>query len=69
MTNLFPLPYWALASERVPRLFPVREERWSLIGWLSCQRIDFWVSGSGNRPSVLCLGKSVEGEGPGPPEC
>jgi len=44
MTNLFPLPYWALASRRVPTLLTVREDRWSLISWLSCQRLDFCVS-------------------------
>ena len=68
MTNLFPLPYWALASERVPRLFPVREERWSLIGWLSCQRIDFWVSGSGNRPRSSAWARVWKVK-TGPPEC
>ena len=45
MTNLFPLPYWAPALKRVPIPLPLREERWSLISWLSCQRFDFCLSG------------------------
>src|SRR5262245_38406476 len=47
MTNLFPLPYWAPALQRVPIPLPLREERWSLISWLSCQRFDFCLSGMG----------------------
>ena len=48
MTNLFPLPYWAPALKRVPMLpLTFREERWSLISWLSSQRFDFRLSGMG----------------------
>ena len=48
MTNLFPLPYWAPALRRVPMLpLTFREERWSLISWLSSQRFDFCLSGMG----------------------
>jgi hypothetical protein len=43
MTNLFPLPYWAPVLKQVPIPLPLREERGSLISWLSYQRFDFWA--------------------------
>ena len=52
MTNLFPLPYWAPALKRVPIPLPLREERWSLINWLSCQRFDFCKQGSVLPPTA-----------------
>ena len=46
-TNLFPLPYWAPALRRVPTPLLFREKKWSLIGWLSCQRVDFCLGRMG----------------------